>query len=106
MDKWHYYLCGKHEITVHSDHQPLETIVKKPLSRASPPPPPPPPPTLYIFSDCNAFNIQFWTRNRDVNNNILSYFVRSVQMCSNKRKIMKQVNISSTKGLDGVENTK
>ena len=24
--------------------------------------------TLYIFSDCNALNIQFWTCNRDVNN--------------------------------------
>ena len=23
--------------------------------------------TLYIFSDYNAFNIQFWTCNRDVN---------------------------------------
>ena len=34
MDKWHYYLYGKHDITVHSDHQPLETIFKKPLSRA------------------------------------------------------------------------
>ena len=33
MDKWHYYLYGKHDITVRSDHQPLETIFKKPLSR-------------------------------------------------------------------------
>ena len=33
MEKWHY-LYGKHEITVHSDHQPLETILRKPLSRA------------------------------------------------------------------------
>ena len=23
--------------------------------------------TLYIFSDCNALNIQFWIWNRDVN---------------------------------------
>ena len=34
MDKWHYFLCGKHDITVQSDHQPLETIFKNPLSRA------------------------------------------------------------------------
>ena len=34
MDKWHYYLHGKHDITVHWDHQPQETIFKKPLSRA------------------------------------------------------------------------
>ena len=33
MDKWHYYLHGKHDITVHWDHQPHETIFKKPLSR-------------------------------------------------------------------------
>lgn len=32
-DKWHQYLYGKHEITVHTDHQPLETIFKKPLSK-------------------------------------------------------------------------
>lgn len=25
MDKWHQYLYGKCEITVHTDHQPLET---------------------------------------------------------------------------------
>ena len=34
MEKWHHYLYGKHDIMVHSDHQPLETIFKKPLSRA------------------------------------------------------------------------
>ena len=34
MEKWHHYPHGKHDITVHSDHQPLETIFKKPLSRA------------------------------------------------------------------------
>ncbi|PFX22499.1 Receptor-type tyrosine-protein phosphatase F [Stylophora pistillata] len=34
MEKWHHYLYGKRDITVHSDHQPLETIFKKPLSRA------------------------------------------------------------------------
>ena len=34
MEKWHHYLYGKQDITVHSDHQPLETIFKKPLSRA------------------------------------------------------------------------
>ena len=35
MDKWHQYLYGKHDITVHTDHQPLETIFKKPLSKAT-----------------------------------------------------------------------
>ena len=34
MDKWHQYLYGKHDITVHTDHQPLETISKKPRSKA------------------------------------------------------------------------
>lgn len=34
MDKWHQYLYGKHDITVHTDHQPLETILKKPLCKA------------------------------------------------------------------------
>ena len=34
MNKWHQYLYGKHDITVHTDHQPLETIFKKPLSKA------------------------------------------------------------------------
>ena len=29
MDKWHQYLYDKHDITVHTDHQPLETIFKK-----------------------------------------------------------------------------
>ena len=34
MDKWHQYLYGKHDITVHTDHQPRETIFKKPLCKA------------------------------------------------------------------------
>ena len=34
MAKWHQYLYGKHDITVHTDHYPLETIFKKPLSKA------------------------------------------------------------------------
>ena len=34
MEKWHQYLYGKHNITVHTDYQPLETIFKKPLSKA------------------------------------------------------------------------
>ena len=34
MDKWHQYLYGKYDITVHSDHQPLQTIFKKPLCKA------------------------------------------------------------------------
>ena len=34
MNKWHQYLYGKRDITVHTDHQPLETIFKKPLSKA------------------------------------------------------------------------
>ena len=34
MEKWHHCLYGKQDITIHSDHQPLETIFKKPLSRA------------------------------------------------------------------------
>ena len=34
MEKWHHYLYGKQDITVHFDHRPLETIFKKPLSRA------------------------------------------------------------------------
>ena len=29
MDKWHYYLYGKYDTTVHSDHQPLEIIFKE-----------------------------------------------------------------------------
>ena len=35
MDKCHQYLYEKKEITVHTDHQPLETIFKKLLSKAS-----------------------------------------------------------------------
>ena len=35
MDKWHQYLHGKHDITVDTDHQPLETIFKNPLSKAA-----------------------------------------------------------------------
>ena len=35
MDKWRQYLYGKHDITVQTDHQPLETIFKKPLSKAT-----------------------------------------------------------------------
>ena len=34
MDKWHQYLYGKRDITVHTDHQQLETIFKKPLCKA------------------------------------------------------------------------
>ena len=34
MEKWHHYLCGKQDITIHSDHEPLETIFKKLFSRA------------------------------------------------------------------------
>ena len=34
MNKWHQYLYGKRDITVHTDHQPLETIFKKSLSKA------------------------------------------------------------------------
>ena len=34
MSKWHQYLYGKKDILVHTDHQPLETIFKKPLSKA------------------------------------------------------------------------
>ena len=34
MYKWHCYLYGKYDITVHSDRQQLETISKKPLSKA------------------------------------------------------------------------
>lgn len=33
-DKWDLWLYGM-EVTVHTDHQPLETIFKKPLSTAS-----------------------------------------------------------------------
>lgn len=34
MNKWHQYLYGKRNILVHTDHQPLETIFKKSLSKA------------------------------------------------------------------------
>ena len=34
MEKWHQYLYGKHDITVHTDHQRLKTIFKKPLGKA------------------------------------------------------------------------
>lgn len=34
MNKWHHYLFGKKDILVHTDHQPLETIFKKPLCKA------------------------------------------------------------------------
>ena len=32
-NKWHQYLNGKQHITVHTDHQPLESIFKKPISK-------------------------------------------------------------------------
>ena len=35
MNKWHQYLYGRQHITVHTDHQPLESIFKKPISKAS-----------------------------------------------------------------------
>ena len=31
--KFYQYLYGKQDVIVHSDHQPLETIFKKPLSK-------------------------------------------------------------------------
>ena len=34
MEKWHQYLYGRHDITVPTDYQPLETIFKKPLCEA------------------------------------------------------------------------
>ena len=34
MNKWHQYLYGKQDITVHTDHQPLDSIFKKPISKA------------------------------------------------------------------------
>ena len=34
MNKWHQYLFGKKDITIHTDHQPLGTIFKKPLCQA------------------------------------------------------------------------
>ena len=33
-NKWHQYLYMKQHITVHTDHQPLESIFKKPISKA------------------------------------------------------------------------
>ena len=33
--KFYQYLYGKQDIVVHFDHQPLETIFKKPLSKVS-----------------------------------------------------------------------
>ena len=36
MEKWHQYLYGKHEITMHTDHQPLETIFKTEAPQQSP----------------------------------------------------------------------
>ena len=33
MNEWHQYLYGKQNITVHTDHQPLELIFKKPISK-------------------------------------------------------------------------
>ena len=35
MEKFHHYVYGR-EVTVHSDHKPLEAIVKKPIYKASP----------------------------------------------------------------------
>ena len=34
MEMWHQYLYGRHVITVHTDHEPLETIFKKLLCKA------------------------------------------------------------------------
>ena len=34
MKKWHQHLYGRHDITVHTDHQPLETVLKKLLCKA------------------------------------------------------------------------
>ena len=34
MNKWHQYLYGKQHFIVHTDHQPLELIFKKPISKA------------------------------------------------------------------------
>ena len=34
MSKWQQYLFGRSDITVHTDHQPLQTIFKKPLNKA------------------------------------------------------------------------
>ena len=35
VEKFHHYVYG-HQTTVHSDHKPLEAIIKKPLHKASP----------------------------------------------------------------------
>ena len=35
MSKWDFWLYGNKQITVHTDHQPLVTILKKPLNKAS-----------------------------------------------------------------------
>ena len=34
MNKWHQYLYGRQHITVHTDHHPVESIFKKPISKA------------------------------------------------------------------------
>ena len=34
MSKWDFWLYGNKQITVHTDHQPLVTILKKPLNKA------------------------------------------------------------------------
>ena len=34
FQKFDHWLCGKYDIEVHKDHQPLETIMKKPLNKA------------------------------------------------------------------------
>ena len=34
MTRFHAYVYGKHDVTVHSDHKPLMAIVKKPLTAA------------------------------------------------------------------------
>ena len=34
MTRFHAYVYGKHDVTVHSDHKPLMAIVKKPLTVA------------------------------------------------------------------------
>ena len=32
MTRFHAYVYGKHDVTIHSDHKPLMAIVKKPLT--------------------------------------------------------------------------
>jgi len=34
VEKFHYFIYG-HEVTVHSDHKPLQNIVKKPFEKIS-----------------------------------------------------------------------